>query len=94
MLPNDTFETRQLMFEVDPKLSKPEIKRYLEAMYNLDIRQVNTLREYGKVFRNQFGKWQKKKDIKKAFIILGTSVTLPARPRPHKEWVPNYEEPK
>ncbi|KAA8498824.1 50S ribosomal protein L23 [Porphyridium purpureum] len=86
LLPNDTFVTDTLIFEVDRRLTKVEVKLYLEAMYNLDIVKVNTLVQYGKLSKRH-GKWHREKDVKKAYVFLREAVTLPSRPRPFSEWV-------
>lgn len=46
-----------------------EIKRYLESVYGLRIKSVNTANFEGKVKRRKFG-MSKMKDWKKAFVSL------------------------
>ncbi len=38
-----------LTFKTDPKMTKPEIKQYLEKLYGLNVQKVNTLIRMGKI---------------------------------------------
>jgi len=38
-----------LTFKTDPKMTKPEIKQYLEKLYGLKVEKVNTLIRIGKI---------------------------------------------
>mmetsp|Transcript_11703 Transcript_11703/g.20086 ORF Transcript_11703/g.20086 Transcript_11703/m.20086 type:complete len:132 (-) Transcript_11703:1237-1632(-) len=91
LLPDDTFETKTLIFQTIPRATRCEIKRYLEAVYNLDILKVNTLNVLGKRLSvsglNGERYYKRTKDYKKAYVLLRTPVRLPVRPRPHSEFV-------
>lgn len=47
-LPND-----EILLQVPLNATKPEIKQYLEKVYSLDVRKVNTLITMGKIKSNQ-----------------------------------------
>lgn len=47
-LPND-----EILLQVPVKATKPEIKQYLEKVYTLDVRKVNTLNTMGKIKRDK-----------------------------------------
>ena len=38
-----------LTFKTDPKMTKPEIKQYLEKIYGLNVERLNTLVRMGKI---------------------------------------------
>mmetsp|Transcript_7719 Transcript_7719/g.16498 ORF Transcript_7719/g.16498 Transcript_7719/m.16498 type:complete len:100 (+) Transcript_7719:388-687(+) len=86
LLPDDTFETETLVVQTEPRMTKPEIRQYLEKMYNLEITKVHTLNVMHK--RKRVGNFRKKtKEYKKAYVELSSPVTLPMRPRPHADFV-------
>ena len=43
----------QIAFKCDPKLTRPEIKQYLEKIYGLNIVSIKTLNRVGKVRLDQ-----------------------------------------
>ncbi len=62
-------EHNQVMFNVAPKASKPEIKAAVEALFGVKVKAVNTLIRKGKVkrFRGRVGR---QNDVKKAVVTL------------------------
>jgi large subunit ribosomal protein L23 len=59
----------QFQFEVPLKLSKPQIKTYLEELYNVRITAVDTAIVRGKIKNSNMGKF-KRSDYKKAFVMV------------------------
>mmetsp|Transcript_13920 Transcript_13920/g.37360 ORF Transcript_13920/g.37360 Transcript_13920/m.37360 type:complete len:119 (+) Transcript_13920:86-442(+) len=80
LLPDDTFETDTIVVQTEPRITKPEIKQFMEKMYNLDIVKVNTLNVMHKRKKKQ-GYPKNTKEYKKAYVQLSSPVTLPLRPR-------------
>ena len=70
-------EYNQVMFNVAPKASKPEIKAAVEALFGVKVKAVNTMIRKGKTkrFRNRPGV---RNDVKKAIITLvdGQSIDI------------------
>ena len=62
-------ENNQVVFEVPVTASKPEIKEAVEALFNVSVTAVNTIKVKGKTkrFRGIAGR---RKDIKKAIVTL------------------------
>ena len=62
-------EYNQVMFNVAPGASKPEIKAAVEALFGVKVKAVNTLIRKGKVkrFRGRVGR---QSDVKKAVVTL------------------------
>ena len=60
---------QEVQFRVAPQHSKVEIKRYLESVYGLRVKSVNTANFEGKVKRRKYGP-SKQPDWKKAFVSL------------------------
>lgn len=63
-------------FEVTVDSNKPEIKRAVEELFKVRVRNVNTINVVGK--KRRIG-WQegKKKDWKKAIVTLEEGDTIP-----------------
>ncbi|MDO8504311.1 MAG: 50S ribosomal protein L23 [Candidatus Liptonbacteria bacterium] len=57
------------MFLVKLNAKKPEIRKAIESLYQVKVRDVNTLRSYGKAKRLG-GKFGKKPEYKKAVVTL------------------------
>lgn len=56
-----------------------EIRRVLESVYGLEVEKVNTLNMEGKKKLNRkTGKYYRRPDYKKAYVVLKNPVTLPA----------------
>ena len=72
-------EQNKVLFNVRLDATKADIKSAIEALFNVKVAKVNTLRRLGKIkrFRNTTGKLS---DTKKAIITLaeGQSVDLSA----------------
>ena len=70
-------ENGQVMFNVAPTATKPEIKAAVEALFSVKVKAVNTLVRKGKVkrFRGMLGK---QSDVKKAIVTLedGQSIDV------------------
>ncbi len=62
-------EYNQVMFNVAKSASKPEIKKAVEALFEVKVKSVNTLVRKGKNkrFRGQIGR---QSDVKKAIVTL------------------------
>ena len=65
----DGFEARRYVFEVDIRANKTEIKRAVEAVFNVEVARVNTLRTLGKIKR-QGKNSGRTPEIKKAYVTL------------------------
>jgi len=72
-------ESNQVVFVVNSKATKPEIKAAIEGVFGVEVKAVNTLVNKGKVkmFR---GKPGVRSDVKKAIITLakGQSIDVTA----------------
>ncbi len=62
-------ENNQVVFNVAPKATKPQIKAAVEALFGVKVKAVNTLNRKGKVkrFRGTIGR---QSDVKKAVVTL------------------------
>jgi len=62
-------EHNQVCFKVAADASKPEIKKAVEALFNVDVKAVQTVNIKGKtkLTRNGLGK---RNDIRKAYVTL------------------------
>jgi large subunit ribosomal protein L23 len=60
---------KQIVFKVSTTATKPEIKKAVEELFNVEVDSVNVVKAKGKTkrFRNSVGK---RKDWKKAFVKL------------------------
>lgn len=68
-------EANQVVFKVAKNATKPEIKRAVEALFEVKVKAVNTLVRKGKVkrFRGVVGK---QSDFKKAIVTLVDGETI------------------
>ena len=70
-------ESDAIVFNVDRRATKPEIKAAVEALFSVKVKSVNTLVRKGKVkrFRGRVGK---QSDVKKAYVRLedGQSIDV------------------
>ena len=70
-------ENNQVMFNVAKTATKPEIKKAVEALFEVKVSAVNTLNRKGKTkrFRGIFGR---QSDVKKAIVTLeeGQSIDV------------------
>ncbi|TNE34448.1 50S ribosomal protein L23 [bacterium] len=65
--------TRQYVFEVDTKSTKPQIKTAVEEMFEVVVKDVRTLKVKGKVkkrFTKQGLQIGRTKNYKKAYVTL------------------------
>ena len=66
-------------FIVAPNASKPEIRMAVEALFDVSVVKVNTLRRKGKRLRNRrTNTWGRRPDTKRALVTLaeGDSIDL------------------
>ena len=70
-------EANQVVFNVAPNATKPEIKQAIESLFNVKVKAVNVLVRKGKVKRFR-GKLGKQNDVKKAVVTLvdGQSIDV------------------
>ncbi|HEX5313529.1 MAG TPA: 50S ribosomal protein L23 [Gammaproteobacteria bacterium] len=61
---------RQIVFRVRPEASKPQIKRAVEAMFEVKVAKVTTLRRQGKSSGRATGGGGRHSDWKKAYVTL------------------------
>lgn len=70
-------ENNQVVFNVRPTATKPEIKSAVEQLFNVKVKAVNTLNRKGKTkrFRGVMGR---RSDVKKAIVTLeeGQSIDV------------------
>jgi large subunit ribosomal protein L23 len=68
-------EQDQVIFNVAPDATKPEIKRAVEALFGVKVKSVNTLVRKGKVkrFRGHMGQ---QSDVKKAIVTLADGQSI------------------
>ncbi|MFK7902788.1 MAG: 50S ribosomal protein L23 [Nitratireductor sp.] len=70
-------EANQVVFNVAPNASKPEIKQAVEALFSVKVKAVNVLVRKGKVKRFK-GILGKQNNVKKAVVTLvdGESIDV------------------
>lgn len=68
-------EQDQVIFNVAPDATKPEIKRAVEALFGVKVKSVNTMVRKGKVkrFRGHLGQ---QSDVKKAIVTLADGQSI------------------
>ncbi|KFB09931.1 MULTISPECIES: 50S ribosomal protein L23 [Nitratireductor] len=68
-------ENNQVVFNVAPKATKPEIKAAVEALFGVKVKGVNTLVRKGKVkrFRGTIGR---QSDVKRAVVTLAEGHSI------------------
>ncbi len=64
-----------VVFEVNIKSTKFEIKKAIEELFKVQVKAVNTVISKGKVKRFK-GKLGKRKNIKKAYVMLEEGNTI------------------
>jgi len=64
-----------VVFEVAMDATKPEIKKAVEALFNVKVKAVNTTITKGKVKRFK-GKLGTRRDVKKAYVTLVEGNTI------------------
>jgi large subunit ribosomal protein L23 len=65
----------QVTFKVDPRASKPEIKRAVEDLFKVKVTAVNTLNQDGKVKRFR-GRPGRRNNVKKAIVTLAEGHSI------------------
>ena len=68
-------EHNAVVFKVAKDESKPEIKAAVEALFNVNVKAVNTLVQKGKTKRWK-GKPYTRGDVKKAIVTLAEGQTI------------------
>ena len=64
-----------VVFEVAMSATKPEIKKAVEALFNVKVKAVNTTITKGKVKKFR-GKTGTRRDVKKAYVTLVEGSTI------------------
>ena len=64
-----------VVFEVAMEATKPEIKKAVEALFNVKVKAVNTTITKGKVKRFR-GRPGTRRDVKKAYVTLVEGSTI------------------
>ncbi|HUT26233.1 MAG TPA: 50S ribosomal protein L23 [Sumerlaeia bacterium] len=70
-----TLRERQYIFLVSPAANKIQIAQAVEEVFGVHVKNVNTLRQRGKV-RTLRGRRGKRPDYKKAFVTLEAGHSL------------------
>ncbi len=68
-------ENNQVTFKVAIDATKPEIKEAVEAIFSVKVKNVNTLRQEGKVKRFK-GVRGKRAEYKKAMVTLAAGESI------------------
>ena len=68
-------ENNSVVFKVAPTATKPEIKAAIEALFNVKVKNVNTIVTKGKSKRWQ-GKPYQRSDMKKAIVTLAEGQSI------------------
>jgi len=68
------YDDHTVGFRTNDMLSKPEIKQYLQKLYNMPINQIGTFRKQGRFLRNDNRTMWRKKDWKKAIVRVDYEV--------------------
>jgi len=68
-------ESNQIVFNVAPKATKPEIRAAVEALFGVKVKAVNTLVRKGKEKRFK-GLVGRQSDIKKAVVTLAEGQSI------------------
>jgi large subunit ribosomal protein L23 len=63
-------QNNQVTFRVVGDATKPEIKKAVEALFNVQVRDVQVLNVKGKTKRTARGKLRSRSDWKKAYVRL------------------------
>lgn len=69
-------EHNQVMFRVPLTATKPQIKKAVEALFEVKVKDVNTLRIKGKQKRLRSGVRVLRNDWKKAIVTLAEGYTI------------------
>jgi large subunit ribosomal protein L23 len=70
-------ETRSVVFQFPPDLSKQEIANYLRSVYGMDnVLHVSTRNYSGRRYKNEMGTIRQMPDVKVATVILSAPVKI------------------
>mmetsp|Transcript_32919 Transcript_32919/g.87325 ORF Transcript_32919/g.87325 Transcript_32919/m.87325 type:complete len:126 (-) Transcript_32919:273-650(-) len=76
-----TEPTEAIKVRVNPKLTRVEIKNWMEALYDTPVKRVNTANYEGKIQRVPGGKgYYKRPDFKVGYVALDNPWMLPKTP--------------
>lgn len=64
------------LFEVDPGANKLEIRRAVEAIFDVKVASVNTMRYEGKLKRERTARYGRRPDWKRAVVTLKAGSTI------------------
>lgn len=76
-----TFRTNEVIIETVKSLTKVETKRFLEAVYGVEVASVHSLNRMGKRHAEHTLQAYQKKDFKRFYVRLTTPVDLPNVPK-------------
>lgn len=82
--PGKKVDPNVCVFETELFATKPEIKQYLEKVYNLKVLKVNTLITNGKIKKTMMRQRYREPDIKKAYVYLDQEVSEKFKSIPFK----------
>ena len=68
-------ESGAVVFEVDIRATKPQVKVAIEELFNVKVKAVNTLVSKGKVKRFK-GILGRRRNVKKAYVMLQDGNTI------------------
>jgi large subunit ribosomal protein L23 len=73
-----TEKRNQYFFVVDKKANKMEIKQAVEAIFNVSVAHVNTMRYMGKLKRERTSRYGRRPEWKRAVVTLkdGNKIEL------------------
>ena len=64
-------ELKQIVFKVDPRACKREIKNAVESLFEVKVEKVTTSLQKGKTIQKQLGNFKEaKSNFKKAYVTL------------------------
>lgn len=71
-------ERGKYTFVVAPKATKPEIRRAVEEIWGVHVRDVNTMKRRGKSvrMRGRWGQFGKRPDLRRAVVTLVPGETI------------------
>mmetsp|Transcript_2967 Transcript_2967/g.6168 ORF Transcript_2967/g.6168 Transcript_2967/m.6168 type:complete len:102 (+) Transcript_2967:100-405(+) len=68
---------KELVFRTIPSVGKIELRKFLESVYQLDVAKVHTLNYEGKKkMDRKTGRFHRKPDWKKAYVVLNEPINL------------------
>lgn len=69
-------KANQFFFRVDPGANKAAIKRAVESLFNVSVKNVNTMRYQGKSKRERTARYGRRADWKRAIVTLKDGDTI------------------